>query len=211
IGYSLGAGPVDAALPDEALEEQAGSDYGWQLASTVAPHEAVERYAVRVADGVRLLSLGKIDDPQKQSARRSVAAVRQILAGFAEPGWDVIGDMEAGPTTPFERYHGFADVVVLVVGPAWRSALTARRLLPIVAGVPTVIVANRFRNEPDHEGLRPLLRVPYDAAVGDAEHRGLAPLDECPGSPAMEAIAELAELLLQQRPDRKPIIEEVAS
>ncbi len=33
--------------------------------------------------------------------KRAVAALRQMVAGFGEPGWDVIGDMEAGPTTTF--------------------------------------------------------------------------------------------------------------
>lgn len=214
MGYSLGVGTTDAALPPEALEEHGGSAYGWQLASGLPAHLAVERHAIDAPDGVRFLSLGKIEDLEKQSARRSVAAVRQVLAGFAEPGWDMIGDMEAGPTTAFERYHSFADLVVVVVGPAWRSALTARRLLPIVAGIPTIIVANRFRDEPDHEGLEPVLRVPYDADTARAEHRGLAPIDECPGSPAMVAVGELVELLLghtNAASNPSPTNQEVAS
>jgi len=196
MGYSLGVGTTDAALPPHALEEHGGSAYGWQLTGGLPAHLAVERHAITAPDGVRFLSLGKIEDLEKQSARRSVAAVRQVLAGFAEPGWDMIGDMEAGPTTAFERYHSFADLVVVVVGPAWRSALTARRLLPIVAGIPTLVVANRFRDEPDHEGLEPILRVPYDVDTARAEHRGLAPIDECPGSPAMVAVEQLVGLLV---------------
>ncbi len=194
-GYSLGIGTTFAELPPEALEEHGGSSYGWRLATGLLPHQAVERHAVTAPDGVRFLTLGKIGDPAEQRARRSVVALRQILGGFAEPGWDLVGDLEAGPTTPFERYHSFAEQVVVVVGPAWRSALTARRLLPIVAGVPTIIVSNRFRDEPDHEGLAPEVRVPFDPAVADAERAGLAPLDEAPGSPAMQACAQLVELL----------------
>ncbi|MEO6120763.1 MAG: hypothetical protein ABIW46_02245 [Acidimicrobiales bacterium] len=199
-GYSLGVGTTFAELPPEALEEHGGSSYGWRLATGLLPHQAVERHAVTAPDGVRFLTLGKIGDPAEQRARRSVVALRQVLGGFAEPGWDIVGDLEAGPTTPFERYHSFADVVVVVVGPAWRSALTARRLLPIVAGLPTIIVANRFRDEPDHEGLVPAVRVPYDADVAEAERAGLAPLDEAPGSPAMVACAQLVELLTATAP-----------
>lgn len=194
-GYSLGVGTTFAELPPEALEEHGGSSYGWRLASGLLPHEAVDRHALAGPDGVRFLTLGKIGDPAEQRARRSVVALRQVLGGFAEPGWDLVGDLEAGPTTPFERYHAFADQVVVVVGPAWRSALTARRLLPMVTGLPTVIVANRFRDEPDHEGLHPAVRVPYDPAVVEAERAGLAPLDEDPDSPAMQACADLVTLL----------------
>lgn len=194
-GFSLGIGTTFAELPPEALEEHGGSSYGWRLASGLLPHQAVHRHAVTGPDGVRFLTLGKIGDPAEQRARRSVVALRQILGGFAEPGWDLIGDLEAGPTTPFERYHSFADLVVVVVGPAWRSALTARRLLPVVAGTPTTIVTNRFRDEPDHPGLVPEVRVPFDPAVAEAERAGRAPLDEAPGSPAMVACEQLVELL----------------
>ncbi|MGH9154345.1 MAG: hypothetical protein ACRD1K_00470 [Acidimicrobiales bacterium] len=202
-GFSLGVGTTFAELPPEALEEHGGSSYGWRLATGLLPHQAVERYAVTAPDGVRFLTLGKIGDPAEQRTRRSVVALRQVLGGFAEPGWDLVGDLEAGPTTPFERYHSFADQIVLVVGPAWRSALTARRLLPIVAGMPTIIVANRFRDEPDHPGLTPVVRVPFDPAVARAEEAGLAPLDEAPGSPAMAACAQLVELLTAEPTDRE--------
>jgi CO dehydrogenase maturation factor len=197
ISLGLGLGDETSGVP-MAVEEHAGAAYGWRLASGVTPEQAVDQYAVTAPDGVRFLSLGKIDEPEKQAAKQTVVAVRQILNGFGEPDWDVLGDMEAGPTTPFERYHSFADRVVVVVGPAWRSGLTARRLLPIVNDVPTIIVANRFRDEPDHEGLEPIMRIPYDPDVAAAERLGVAPIDYCPDAPAVKAVQKLAELFLPQ-------------
>jgi CO dehydrogenase nickel-insertion accessory protein CooC1 len=123
-------------------------------------------------------------------------AVRQILMGFAAPDTDVIADLEAGPTTPFENYHEFADDVVVVVGPAWRSAMTARRLLPMVGDARMTIVANRFRDEPDHPGLAPAIRIPNDPDLTQAEREGRSPFEACPDSPAVQAIARLADLLL---------------
>lgn len=197
ISLGLGLGPDATGVP-QSVEEHAGAAYGWRLASGVTPEEAVEKCAVPGPDGVRFFSLGKIDEPEKQAAKQTVVAVRQILNGFGEPDWDVLGDMEAGPTTPFERYHSFADQVIVVVGPAWRSGLTARRLLPIVGDVPTIIVANRFRDEPDHPGLEPVIRIPYDADVAAAERLGVAPIDYCPDAPAVKAVEQLAELFLPQ-------------
>jgi CO dehydrogenase maturation factor len=192
-------GHEDQGLPLEALEEREGAAYGWQLRTGLLPRQAVEQFAVRGPDGVALLSLGKIGDVDKSSARRTVVAMIQILLGFGEPGWDVIGDLEAGPTTPFERYHAFADDVVVVVGPAWRSAMTARRLLPMVGeGRTTTVVANRFRDEPDHAGLAPQVRIPFDPDVAEAERQGLSPLDACPDSPAVRAIEAVAELFTAQ-------------
>ena len=198
LAISLGLAPTDAGLPAEAVEESPAGMYGWQLASGISPEEAVARFAAVARDGVRFLGLGKIGSVDKDQARRSVAAILQILLGFSAPDWDVVADLEAGPTTPFERYHGFSEDVVVVVGPAWRSAMTARRLLPMVESRRSIIAANRFRDEPDHPGLSPAIRIPYDPDLTQAEREGLSPIDAVPDSPAIAAIGRLADLLLQQ-------------
>lgn len=196
LAFGLGLPVDDAGLPPEAVEEGPSGLYGWQLASHLTPDEAVDRFAAVAPDGVRFLGLGKIGAVDKDKARRSVAAVLQILLGFRSPDTDVIADLEAGPTTPFERYHAFSEDVVIVVGPAWRSAMTARRLLPMVEGRRLTVVGNRFRDEPDHPGLAPDVRIPFDPDLTQAEREGLSPIDACPDSPAIAAIARLADLLL---------------
>ncbi|HWI03817.1 MAG TPA: AAA family ATPase [Acidimicrobiales bacterium] len=196
LAFSLGIPVDDAGLPLEALEEQPAAPYGWQLAAGLTPDEAVERFAGVAPDGIRFMGMGKIGAVDKDKARMSVAAVRQILMGFADPSCDVIADLEAGPTTPFENYHEFADDVVVVVGPAWRSAMTARRLIPMVGDRRLTIVANRWRDEPDHPGLAPAIRIPNDPALTQAEREGRSPFEACPDSPAVRAIGRLADLLL---------------
>lgn len=198
LAFGLGIPVDDAGLPPEALEEQPAAPYGWQLAAGLTPEEAVERYGAVGPEGIRFMGLGKIGAVDKEKARMSVAAVRQILMGFSAPDTDVIADLEAGPTTPFESYHEFADDVVVVVGPAWRSAMTARRLLPMVGDRRLTIVANRYRDEPDHPGLAPAIRIPNDPDLTQAEREGRSPFEACPDSPAVQAIARLADLLLAQ-------------
>ena len=205
LTYSIGMGGTDISLPVDALEPRPGAAYGWQLRQGLLPRDAVERFSFAAPDGVRVTGLGKIGGADKTAAKRTVVAVVELLLGFGEPGWDVIGDLEAGPTTPFERYHAFADDVVIVVGPAWRSAMTARRLLPMVGeGRSTTIVANRFRNEPDHPGLSPQLRIPFDPEVALAERQGLCPLEVCPDSPTIAALRQMADLLASRRPGLTP-------
>lgn len=196
MAMSLGMPPTDAGLPLEAVEEDPGANYGWQLATGLAPTDAVDRFATPGPDGIHFIGVGKITSAFKLAAKQSVPALVQILLGIGSPAWDVIADLEAGPTTPFERYHAFASDVMIVVGPAWSTALTARRLLPMVGDANPVVVANQCRDEIDHPGLEPLYRIPFDPAVTDAERRGLAPLDACPDAPAIEAIAELAALVV---------------
>lgn len=197
LSWSLGLEGADLTLPEEATEPDDNSLYGWRLRSDLLARQAVERFAVPGPDGVAVVGLGKVGDPAKEAAKRTLMAVTQILEGFGEPGWDVIADLEAGPTTPFEGYHAFADHVAVVVGPAWRSALTARRLIPLIGeGRTATIVANRVGDEPDHPGLVPAVRIPFDPAVAAAERRGLAPLEACPDSPAIRAVEALADAYL---------------
>jgi CO dehydrogenase maturation factor len=204
LAMSLGLPPTEAGLPREAIEEHPGSIYGWQLTGSVTPIQVVERFAEVAPDGVRFLGLGKLgaavdgQGADKAAAKQSVAALVHLLLGIGEPDWDVIADLEAGPTTPFERYHAFSEDVVVVVGPAWRSAMTARRLLPMVEDRRLTIAANRFRDEPDHPGLAARIRIPYDEDLAEAERQGLAPLDACPDSPAIAAISQLAALFTNQ-------------
>jgi CO dehydrogenase maturation factor len=204
LAVSLGLPPTEAGLPPEAVEEHPGSIYGWQLTGAMTPIEVVEKFAEVAPDGVRFLGLGKIGPAaegagtDKSAAKQSVAALVHLLLGIGEPDWDVIADLEAGPTTPFERYHAFSEDVVVVVGPAWRSAMTARRLLPMVEDRRMTLVSNRFRDEPDHPGLAARIRIPFDPDLAEVERQGLAPLDECPDSPAIAQISRLAALFANQ-------------
>jgi len=207
LAISLGLPPTEAGLPPEAIEKHPGSIYGWQLTGDMTPIQVVERFAAVAPDGVRFLGLGKIGAPSnaaqgptvdKMAAKQSVAALVHLLLGIGEPDWDVVADLEAGPTTPFERYHAFSEDVVVVVGPAWRSAMTARRLLPMVEDRRLTVVANRFRDEPDHPGLPARIRIPFDPDLAEAERQGLAPLDACPDSPAITAIRRLATHFVNQ-------------
>ena len=204
LAISLGLPASEGGLPPGAIEEHPGSIYGWQLTGDMTPIQVVEKFASTAPDGVRFLGLGKIGPESegagadKAAAKQSVAALVHLLLGIGEPDWDVIADLEAGPTTPFERYHAFSEDVVVVVGPAWRSAMTARRLLPMVEDRRSVIVANRFRDEPDHPGLPARFRIPYDEELAEVERQGLAPLDACPDAPAIVALRQLAALFLNQ-------------
>lgn len=201
LAISLGLPHGEAELPAEAVEPHPGANYGWQLAAQLTPDAVVEKYATPGPDGVHYLGVGKISTPEKEAAKRSVSAMVQVLLGFGRPDWDVIADLEAGPTTPFERYHGFASDSMVVVGPAWRSAMTARRLWPMVASQRPVVIGNRYRDEPEHPGLPLFARIPFDPEVRDAERQGLAPIDVCPDAPAIRAITELTErFLLQEVP-----------
>jgi CO dehydrogenase maturation factor len=198
LTFGLGMDQTDAGLPREALDRD--DDGGWMtmLAPDLDAIAAVERFSTPAPDGVRYLGIGKISDPERTAFRRSMGPLFQIVLNIADPDWNVIGDLEAGGSTPFQGYHFFAERVLLVVGPSWKSALTARRLQRLLCGVPSLIVANRFRNEADHPGLSPDVRIPFDQGVIEADRIGAAPIDHCPDGPAVRAINDLSDTLIHE-------------
>jgi MinD-like ATPase involved in chromosome partitioning or flagellar assembly len=164
----------------------------------VDPATVAERVAAHGPDGVRYLSPGKITGTEPSAIRRSLGALGLAVAR-ADPGFDVIADLAAGLTGPYEGQAAMAERAVVVVAPAWKSALAARRLVALLEGKEITVVASKFQGQPDHPGLpAPSVRVPYDPAVAGAERKGLAPLDAVPASAAIGAIHELAELLVRE-------------
>lgn len=194
LAYGLGVPVTDAGLPPEALEPDDGTWMG-QLPASLDPTEAVERFATLGPDRVRYLGLGKITDPDRNNMRRTMGPVFHILLNFGDPAWDVVGDLEAGTNTPYQGYCFFADLVLVVVGPSWKSALTARRLLGLIGDLPHIVIGNRMGDEPDHPGLDARLRIPFDPAVAEADRLGVAVVDHCRDSPAVLAIDRLANSL----------------
>lgn len=119
----------------------------------------------------------------------------------------MVADFEAGLGTVL-RLDAPVDVVVVVVEPTAKSLEVGRRAAETVHAADlgrVVVTANRVRDEEDAQrvrdafpGLDPVL-VPDDAAVVDAERRGLAPLDASRDAPAVRALVLLAESLLRMR------------
>lgn len=197
LAFALGLPPSDAGLPEDALEEvdPKVAPYGWRLRSGLSPAEVVERYSLAGADGVRYLTPGKIDRPG-HVVGRSIGAVRTVVGAFDDLGWDVIGDLEAGTTSPYEGFHRFADLALVVVTPGWTSALTLRRLLPLLGDMPTMVVGSRFPpgRRPEHVEVDAI--IPDDPEVAAADRLGVAPLDHCPEAPAVRAVESLVDRLV---------------
>ena len=202
LALSLGIPLSDEGLPGAAVEEAEAVAYGFRLRSGLTAAEAVELYAVRGPDGVRFLQIGNIDRAS-HSVARNVVAIRGILRGFDSPGWHVIGDLEAGPTTPFEGYIKFAKLGLLVVEPSATSILAGRRIAAILRDgkLEFRVVANQVRDESGIAEIESLAReigsqviatIPLDPAIADADRLGVAPIDHAPDSLAVVTIRRMA-------------------
>ena len=116
----------------------------------------------------------------------------------------VIADLEAGIGTLTRLQSETIDIVVVVVEPTPRSIEVAHRTIELArqrAQGRVVVVANRVTCDDDVERISvglagaEIVVVPDDAAVMDADRRGVSPLDSAPNSPAVVALEGLAALL----------------
>lgn len=196
VAVSLGIEPRDVTLPSEAVQERAGSPYGWGLADGIEASGAADRFAVAVSDRISFLGLGNIAEVDK-SVKRSVTAVRTMLDAFDEGDTVVVADLEAGPTTPFEGYARFAPLWILVSEATPASLLAARRIATIAEhdGARVLAVANKVRHADDaarvEAELGPLFgSVPFDAEVRRREDVG-ALIGISPAGPAWQAVKHL--------------------
>lgn len=202
VAVSLGLDDVDAGLPDDAVTEDPDATYGWDLRPGLTPAEVVSAYGRPAADNITLLSVGSIHQAQ-HGVRRSMTAVRRVLDSFAEPGWVVLADLEAGPATPFEGMARTASPLLVVAAPTPGSLQAARRILSIADAdhTPARVVVNRAVDG-DAEAVaaalgRPVLAtIPHDERVAALDAEGRL-LDVPPASPAAAAVMSLAARLNQ--------------
>lgn len=197
LAWALGVPPQDHGLP-APMAAHAGPgapNHAWSLLDGVDAEAEVERLAPAGPDGVRYLSPGKVLGPQFLDDA-SLFGVRELVRALAPDRWDVVCDIDAATAVSCGRHVVFAERLLLVATPSRVSALTVRRLIDLLAGVPMDVVESMWRDEPDHDGLDPLVRIPFDDAVGAADRRGVALVDHAPGSAAVACLDELAALLV---------------
>jgi CO dehydrogenase maturation factor len=134
------------------------------------------------------------------------ATVRSVIQVAAAAAEDVcILDTEASPEHLSRGTAKYADAMLIVVEPYFKSLETGRRMAALGRdlGVARVaLVANKIRDDHELEAVREFSEqhgieiagvVPYDDGLPGAERAEAAPLDFAPDGPAVTAIAELAD------------------
>lgn len=137
------------------------------------------------------------------------ATVRSLIEVASEAAEDVcLLDTEASPEHLTRGTARYADIMLSVVEPYFKSLETGRRmsLLARDLGLERVaLVANKVRDEGDLAAVREFARandlelagvVPYDDALPAAERARSAPFDFAADGPAVMAIAGMAEGLI---------------
>ncbi len=117
-------------------------------------------------------------------------------------------DTEASPEHLARGTARYADTMLTVVEPYYKSLETGRRMAVLAKdlGIERVaLVANKIRDERDLAAVQEFAQangleiagvIPFDEAMPGAERAGLAPLDHAPETAAVAAIGELALRML---------------
>jgi CO dehydrogenase maturation factor len=133
------------------------------------------------------------------------ATVRTLIGELPDTDEDVtILDTEASPEHLRRGTAKYADVLIAVVEPYYKSLETGRRIaaLAIELGVERVVLlANKIRDDAELQAVREFAEandlevlgvVPYDEGMGAAERARVSPLDHDPDMPFVRAIDDIS-------------------
>ena len=133
------------------------------------------------------------------------ATVRSVIEMASERQEDVcILDTEASPEHLSRGTAQYADVMLVVVEPYFKSLETGRRMAALAKDLGlnrVALIANKMRDERDQEAVREFAErnelevggiIPFDESMQGAERAGKSPFDFAPDTPAVLAIEEVA-------------------
>lgn len=163
-------------------------------------------HSVTGPDGVELLVMAHPQHADTGCLCSMHATVRRIIEAASDEDRDVcILDTEASPEHLSRGTASYADIMLAVVEPYFKSLETGRRMAALAndLGLERVaLVANKIRDERELEAvytfagnhdLEIAAAIPWDETFSLAERAGIAPLDYNPDSLAIEPIRILAE------------------
>jgi CO dehydrogenase maturation factor len=133
------------------------------------------------------------------------ATVRSVIEMASERQEDVcILDTEASPEHLSRGTAQYADAMMLVVEPYFKSLETGRRMAALAKDLGlerVVLIANKIRGEEDLDAVREFAEgndlaiggvIPFDERMQGAERAGKSPFDFDPEAPAVAAIEKVA-------------------
>ena len=138
------------------------------------------------------------------------ATVRSVIEMASERQQDVcILDTEASPEHLSRGTAQYADAMLLVVEPYFKSLETGRRMAALAKDLgleEVALIANKMRGDEDLEAVREFARsneleiggvIPFDERMQGAERAGKSPFDFDPDAPAVAAIEAVARKFVE--------------
>lgn len=212
LGIDESTASEASVLPRDLIAAEPGGG-AWAYRLTIPVGDIVRALGLSGPDGVTLLTAGRVEHAARGCMCGTHAVVRTILRALGPDDADIVlVDMEAG-VEHLSRAGGtlaFADALVVLVEPFYKSHVTARSLAALSSelGIPLRLsVTNKSRGEADEEATRELCdatgleqvgTIPFDPILQEAEARGVAPIDHDPNAPGVVAARRLAHVLVER-------------
>ena len=193
-------------LPSGLLERN--GEGGVELKSSLA-----ELRATHSIDGPDDVSLLVMAHPHEEDAGTGCfcgmhATVRELIESATDADADfTVLDTEASPEHLTRGTTKYADLLLIVVEPYFKSLETGRRMAELARGLGlerVLLIANKVRDESELAAVREFAGahglqlagvVPYDEDLGAAERAGVSPLDFAPDSEFVEAVTRITREL----------------
>lgn len=206
VTLGIPAGEMDS-LPTLNRDMIRRGEHGAELATTL---DAIyEGHGVEGPDGVKLLIMAHPRHGGTGCLCSVHATVRSVMREAANgPGETVVLDTEASPEHLSRGTTKYAEVMLCVVEPYYKSLETGRRMAALGADLglaKIALVANKIRDDREREAVETFAErhgltiagvIPFDESLPDAERAEASPLDHAPDAPAIQAITALAERLV---------------
>jgi CO dehydrogenase maturation factor len=213
LGMALGVGAAEMArshsLPHSILKEHTNASGETEIVGLAQPIEAItSEYGVPAPDGITLLRNVQLEHGGEGCLCSEHITVRDMVGYLVERSQQyTILDMEASVEHMGRGTPRYADVLLIVTEPYYRSLETTRRLAPLARDIGITrlyVVANKVRGPRDEEAIRRYCAVhelevlavlPFDEEVLEAEQAGTPILDADPGSAYVKTVEQLLEKL----------------
>jgi CO dehydrogenase maturation factor len=194
LGISLGLGPDET---DRLVAARQALDEGL-IEHQPTAERVVETFGADAPDGVRLVVVSRIDDPDPSCPCCGLSP-ENLVEELETEGRTVVGDLEAGLGTLQRISPGQLDLVLVVANPTAKAIEVARRAAEIAERKGRLlVVANRVRSEADLAAIRDglpgheLVVVPEDEQIAAADREGRSPIDMGGNGAGVRALIELA-------------------
>jgi CO dehydrogenase maturation factor len=174
-------------------------------------NDIVDRFGVNAPDNVKLLVMGTVKGGGTGCMCGANALLRVLIQHMLiQRGEVLVMDMVAGLEHLGRGTARRMDAMLVVIEPRMKSVDTVRRILKMAdeIEVETVFaVGNKVMRPKDEEFINRKMQelnvpvislIPYDQAVADADMEGIPVIDNNPEAPAVKAVKQLVEFLIDR-------------
>lgn len=200
----------NTALIEERTGAKPGSAFGIFFSLTPTVDDIADKYGVIGPDGVRLLVMGTIRSGGSGCSCPANSLVSALIRHITlRKGDIVVMDMEAGLEHLGRATARGFDALLCVVEPSAPSIETAIRIRDLAYDINirrVIFVGNKISDQEEKKYIEESLSrfdlsvlhfIPFDQCVARAGRLRVAPIDYSPSSPAVLAIKELGEKLVE--------------